>query len=216
MTEIASSRARMVERQLAARGIGDGRVLEAMGAVPRELFVPEELRANAYDDGPLPIGQGQTISQPYIVAVMIAAARIGASDRVLEIGAGSGYAAAVMARLAGEVIAIERHAALADAAAERLRRLGIDNARVVAGDGSIGWPEAAPFNAILAAASGPEVPNLLKDQLAPGGRLVMPLGPPGEVQKLVRVTQRDGGFDEDDLGPVRFVPLIGRRGFPEG
>ncbi len=217
MRDPARRREEMVARQIAARGIGDPRLLAAMRAVPREAFVPEDMAARAYDDSPLPIGHGQTISQPYIVALMIAAAGVKPGDRVLEIGAGSGYAAAVLGRIAAEVIAIERHGELAERAAARLRRLGHDNVEIVAGDGSGGCPARAPFDAILAAASGRHVPLVLRGQLAVGGRLVMPVGAPGGAQKLVRVTRVGvDDFREESLGAVRFVPLIGAEGWEEG
>jgi protein-L-isoaspartate(D-aspartate) O-methyltransferase len=202
----------MVERQLRARGIGDIHVLAAMGEVPREAFVAEELRAFAYDDGPLPLGEEQTISQPYIVALMIEAADVAPGDRVLEVGAGSGYAAAVMSRIASEVVAIERHATLARAAAERVAALGYDNLAVIVGDGSLGLPDKAPYDAILVAAGGDKVPEPLRRQLAIGGRLVVPVG--GEsVQSLLCVTRTGTDeWTEHDLGGVRFVPLIGAHG----
>jgi protein-L-isoaspartate(D-aspartate) O-methyltransferase len=212
----AQARDRMVERQLARRGVRDPRVLAAMREVPREAFVPPDLRPHAYDDGPLPIGEGQTISQPYIVALMAEAAALGPSDRVLEVGAGSGYAAAVLGRLAARVHAVERRPALARAAADRLRALGYANVELRAGDGTLGWPEAAPFDAILVAAGGPDVPRSLQDQLAPGGRLVIPIGPNGGPQTLVRVTRTGpDAFERQDLGGVRFVPLIGQEGWAE-
>ena len=212
----AETRALMVERQLRRRGIGDERLLEAFAAVPRERFVDPELDHLAYFDQPLPIGFGQTISQPYIVALMIEAVGIAPGDKVLEVGAGSGYAAAILGRLARSVVAIERVPELAASARERLAALGLANVRVVEGDGTLGWPEAAPFDAILAAASGREVPPSLLDQLAPGGRLVMPMGAPRAVQTLLMVTRReDGTLDRTDLGRVRFVPLIGAEGWSE-
>ena len=207
----------MVERQIAARGIADPLLLDAFREVPREAFVAPELASHAYADGPLPIGFGQTISQPYIVALTIAEAGIGPGDRVLEIGAGSGYAAAVLSRLAEKVIAIERHPELARIAAERMERLGYDNVRVVAGDGTLGCPTEAPFDAIVVAASGSHVPQVLADQVKVGGRIVMPLGHPGAIQRLVKATKlADGKLDEHDLGAVRFVPLIGEHGFSDG
>lgn len=205
-------RRRMVERQLKARGIGNPHVLAAMGEVPREGFVPDRLREFAYEDGPLPIGEDQTISQPYIVALMIEAADVSPGDRVLEVGAGSGYAAAVMSRIADEVYAIERHETLAESAQRRLLDIGYDNVAVIVGDGSLGLPDKAPFDAILVAAGGDKVPEPLKRQLAIGGRLVVPVG--GEtLQDLLCVT-RTGQDDwrEDNLGGVRFVPLIGAHG----
>ena len=214
MTELAAARRRMVERQIAARGVVGKRLLAAMREVPREAFVPDHLREFAYEDAPLSIEADQTISQPYIVALMIEAARLGPDGKVLEIGAGSGYAAAVMSRIAGRVYAIERHKALAELAAGRMARLGYGNVVVRHGDGSKGWPEEAPFDAILAAASGPDVPDVLLRQLAVGGRLVMPVGEPQAVQTLVAVTRSgEDRFDTEDLGPVRFVPLIGAHGW---
>jgi protein-L-isoaspartate(D-aspartate) O-methyltransferase len=212
---LADARRRMVETQVAARGIADTRVLAAMGAVPREAFVPSYLRADAYADRPLPIEVGQTISQPYIVALMAEAAALQSTDRVLEIGAGSGYAAAVMARLAARVVAIERHPELAELAAARMKTLGIDNVEVRCGDGSAGCPERAPFDAILVAASGPRVPPALLAQLAPRGRVVMPVGARHDLQRLVKVTRLPGGGErEETLCGVAFVPLIGREGWP--
>jgi len=216
MEDFAQAREEMVERQLAARGIADPLVLEAFRRVPRELFVSPEQAGEAYADAPLPIAAGQTISQPYIVALMIEAAGIGPCDRVLEVGAGSGYAAAVMAQIAGEVIALERHAELAEQARSRMERLGYANVRVVDGDGSEGLPGEPSFDAILVAASGSHVPDGLLRQLAQGGVLVMPVGRADEVQRLVKVTRTDeDGFDRQDLGAVRFVPLIGRAGWQE-
>jgi len=212
MSDPAELRRWMVERQLKARGIGSAHVLAAMGEVPRERFVPEPMREFAYEDGPLPIGEEQTISQPYIVALMIEAAEVSPGDRVLEVGAGSGYAAAVMSRIARQVFAIERHATLAQAAQRRLLEIGYDNVTVIAGDGSLGLPDKAPFDAILVAAGGDKVPEPLKQQLAIGGRLVVPVG--GEtLQSLLCVTRTgEDSWSEDNLGGVRFVPLIGRHG----
>lgn len=215
-SDFAAERERMVARQIAARGIADPRLLAAMRDVPREAFVPDHLRARAFDDSPLPIEAGQTISQPYIVALMIEAARLRADDRVLEIGAGSGYAAAVMAQLAGRVFAVERHAVLARLAAARMERLGFANVTIVEGDGSKGLPDEAPFDAILVAATGPDVPEVLLEQLAEGGRLVMPIGAAHGLQSLIRMTRlAPGRFERADLGGVRFVPLIGAHGFRE-
>ena len=216
MTDFAALREAMVDRQIAGRGLCDAALLAAMREVPRELFVPQAVREFAYEDGPLPIEAGQTISQPYIVALMIAAAGVVAGSQVLEIGAGSGYAAAVLSRIAGEVVAIERHGELADLAAARMAMLGYANVRIVTGDGSVGWPLGAPYDAILAAASGRHVPEALKRQLGTGGRLVMPIGAPGGMQSLVRVTRHgDEEWEREDLGPVRFVPLIGQEGWQE-
>lgn len=216
MTDFGRLRTRMVARQIEARGIDDRRLLEAMREVPRECFVPEPLQAFAFDDSPVPIEAGQTISQPYMVALMIEAAELEPNDRVLEIGAGSGYAAAVMARIADRVFAIERHGELAHLAEERLRQLGYDNVVIRHGDGSYGWPEQAPFDAILVAASGPHVPEVLKAQLAPGARLVMPIGEPQGAQSLLKLTRTsEGEFRHEDLGAVRFVPLIGDNAWDE-
>ena len=214
MSDFAALRETMVERQIAARNITDPLLLAAFRQVPREKFVRAASAAQAYGDHPLPIEAGQTISQPYIVALMIDAAAIRPGDRVLEIGAGSGYAAAVMSRIAAEVIAIERQPELVTSARRRIAGLGYDNVEIVEGDGTKGWPEGAPYDAILAAASGSHVPKPLIDQLVPGGRLVMPLGEPGWVQQLVKVTKKqDGSIEQADLGSVRFVPLIGEEGW---
>jgi len=219
MADFAAEREKMVRQQIAGRGIEGRRLLDALRAVPREEFVPDGMRDFAYEDGPLPIEAGQTISQPYIVALMIESAAIAPGDRVLEIGAGSGYAAAVMSRVADEVIAVERHSELARLARERMERLGYCNVRIVEGDGTGGLPAEAPFEAILCAASGSHVPEALRRQLAIGGVLVMPVGEPDSVQSLVKVTRRgEDSFEQEDLGPVRFVPLIGAHGWtdPDG
>jgi protein-L-isoaspartate(D-aspartate) O-methyltransferase len=205
----------MVADQIVARGVEDKRVLRAMREVPRERFVPEELAEFAYEDRPLPIEAGQTISQPYIVALMVEAAQIGPDDRVLEIGVGSGYAAAVMSRLARRVHAIDRHDELADHARERMADLGYDNVVIRTGDGTRGWPENAPFDVILVAAGGPAVPQPLLDQLAIGGRLVIPVGA-AEQQRLVRITHSaTKDYEREELGPVHFVPLIGEHGWSD-
>jgi protein-L-isoaspartate(D-aspartate) O-methyltransferase len=207
-------RSDMVQRQIAARGVRSPAVLAAMGTVRREGYVPSYLGEFAYDDTPLPIEEEQTISQPYIVAYMIDALRLAPGDRVLEIGTGSGYAAAVLAEIAGEVYTIERHAGLAERAAKRLAADGYDNVHVRCADGTLGWPEAAPFDAIVVAAGGPRVPEALLDQLAVGGRLVIPAGETVGLQQLVRVTRRpDDEYTYEDLGAVRFVPLIGEQGW---
>jgi protein-L-isoaspartate(D-aspartate) O-methyltransferase len=210
VTEFARERERMVTRQLAARGIRDERVLAAMREVPREEFVSPVYAGSAYDDGPLPIECGQTISQPYIVALMAEALQLRPQDRVLEVGTGSGYAAAVLSRLTREVYTVERHGKLADSARERLARLGYANVRVLHGDGLRGWPEHAPFDAISVAAGGRDVPPALAEQLAPDGRLVIPVGPDDGLQQLVRVRRRanGSGLDREDLADVRFVPLL--------
>jgi protein-L-isoaspartate(D-aspartate) O-methyltransferase len=216
MTDFAALREQMVAQQIVGRGIAGARLLAALREVPREAFVSAELAHEAYADTPLPIAAGQTISQPYIVALMIEAAAVAPGDKVLEIGAGSGYAAAVLGRIAGEVIAIERHEELAREAADRMARLGYDNVHIQAGDGSAGLPGEAPFDAILVAASGSHVPDALKAQLAVGGTLVMPVGAPGDVQTLVRVVRAgESDWRTDDLGAVRFVPLIGAAGWNE-
>lgn len=200
----------MVRRHVAGRGISDARVLDAMASVPREHFVRADLSNRAYADGPLPIGEGQTISQPYVVAWMAEAAELGTEDRVLEVGTGSGYAAAVLARLAAEVYTIERHAVLAEAARERLRRLGYGNVHVRHGDGTGGWREHAPYDAISVAAAAPCVPESLRDQLGAGGRLVMPVGSHRGGQRLTRERLgKSGDFSREELGAVRFVPLVG-------
>jgi len=206
----------MVARQVEGRGIRDPRVIEAMRRVPRHAFVAAALRSEAYEDSPLPIEEGQTISQPYIVALMLEAARLDAGDRMLEVGAGSGYASAVAAALVAHVDAVERHARLVELARARLARLGIANVDVHVGDGSGGWPAGAPYDAIVVAASGPRVPQALREQLAVGGRLVMPVASGAGAQRLVVVERRgDDAWHEDDLGGVMFVPLVGAEGWPE-
>ncbi|MES2136892.1 MAG: protein-L-isoaspartate(D-aspartate) O-methyltransferase [Pseudomonadota bacterium] len=216
MTDYAAEREAMVERQLKRRGISEKPVLDAFLAVPREAFISDDVAHLAYGDHPLPIEAGQTISQPYIVGLMIQAAGIKAGDKVLEVGAGSGYAAAVISRVAGKVIAIERQHDLVAIARERLERLGYHNVTIIEGDGTRGCLQHAPFDAILAAASGSHVPKALIDQLADGGRIVMPVGEPGWVQELVKVTKRSGGeLVRENLGGVRFVPLIGEEGWDD-
>ena len=215
MPDFARARERMVAEQIAGRGLVGGPLLDSFRMVPREQFVSPDLAAEAYEDRPLPIEAGQTISQPYIVAFMIDAARVRPGQRVLEIGAGSGYAAAILGQIADEVVAVERHAELARLASERMERLGYRNVRIVEGDGSLGFPEAAPYDAILAAAAGRHVPNPLLDQLAEGGTLVMPLGSPGGTQYLVRVRRHGGRIEQEELDAVRFVPLIGEQAWPE-
>jgi protein-L-isoaspartate(D-aspartate) O-methyltransferase len=216
MTDFSREREAMIERQLKRRGITEPMILDAFREVPREAFIAGNNVHLAYGDHPLPIEAGQTISQPYIVALMIQAAGIGLRDKVLEVGAGSGYAAAVISRIAGKVIAIERQLELVEVARERLQRLGYDNVEIVEGDGTRGWRDGAPYDAILAAASGSHVPRPLVEQLAPGGRIVMPVGDPGWVQQLVKVTKNDDGtLVQQDLGGVRFVPLIGEEGWKD-
>ena len=214
MSDFTALREEMIEQQIAARGLDDPALLAAFRAVPREEFVSADYAQLAYLDSPLPIESGQTISQPYIVALTIYAAGIKPGDKVLEVGAGSGYAAAVVGQIAGMVVAIERHHKLVEAAQERMARLGYDNVRIVEGDGTLGWPEGVPFDAIVAAASGSHVPPSWIAQLKAGGRIVMPLGEPHGVQSLVKVTKGgDGTLNLEDLGGVRFVPLIGAEGF---
>jgi protein-L-isoaspartate(D-aspartate) O-methyltransferase len=214
--DLSAERDRMVARQIAARGVTDRRVLEAMRRVPREAFVAEGFEEFAYEDSPLPIDERQTISQPYIVALMTEAAAVKRGDKVLDVGTGSGYAAAVLAEIGCEVYTIERHRTLAETAERRFGKMGYRNIHVRHGDGTLGWPEAAPFDAIIVAAGGPETPEALRQQLKIGGRLVIPIGVSGGVQDLVKVI-RDGEKDyhEEDLGPVQFVPLIGAQGWPE-
>jgi protein-L-isoaspartate(D-aspartate) O-methyltransferase len=198
----------MVRAQLVQRGITDSRVLDAMATVPRHLFVPPEARAQAYGDRALPINEGQTISQPYIVALMAQALSLRPGDRVLEVGAGSGYAAAVLSRLAGEVYTIERWPALAEAAERILHDLGYMNVHVFHGDGSAGLPAYAPFDAVVVSAAAPWVPRPLREQLGEGGRLVLPVGGRNE-QILLRLTRTDHRTYTEHLGEVRFVPLVG-------
>jgi protein-L-isoaspartate(D-aspartate) O-methyltransferase len=199
----------MVEEQLVRRGIEDQRVLDAMRRVPRHEFVPEGSERYAYEDHPMPIGDGQTISQPFIVALMLEAARIGPEDSVLDVGTGSGYAAAVAAELGHRVVSIERHRDLALTAAATLEALGY-RVNVVTGDGTRGWPPGAPYDVIVAAATGPTLPRAWPEQLAPEGRIVMPIGRPGGAQHLT-VFERgaDGDLHERSLGAVTFVPLVG-------
>jgi protein-L-isoaspartate(D-aspartate) O-methyltransferase len=214
MADVSDRRNAMVDYQIVARGVRDARVLDAMREVPRERFVPGALAEFAYEDTPLPIEAGQTISQPYIVALMLEAAKIQPEDRILEIGVGSGYAAAVLSRIARRVHAIDRQEELTDLARGRMAHLGYDNVVIRSGDGTQGWRENAPFDVILVAAGGPSVPDPLRRQLALGGRLVIPVGDADE-QRLMRVTRiGEDGFVEDDLGTVRFVPLIGELGWP--
>ncbi|HZX75913.1 MAG TPA: protein-L-isoaspartate(D-aspartate) O-methyltransferase [Lysobacter sp.] len=216
MPRHAGARERMIQTHLRGRGVRDPRVLAAMAEVPRERFVDPGMEEFAYEDSPLPIGEGQTISQPYIVAMMLEAAEIEPGDCVLEVGAGSGYAAALMARLGQKVHTIERHASLARQARARLDELGYHNIDVHVGDGSKGWPRAAPFDAILVAAGAPAPPEALREQLAIGGRLVIPVGDEGQVQELVRIRRigRDE-YEQESLGAVMFVPLVGEQGWTE-
>ncbi len=211
-----SKRDRLLTRHVLARGISDPLVIAALKTVPRETFVPKGERRHAFEDRPLPIGGGQTISQPYIVAFMVEALELRGGERVLEIGAGSGYAAAVLAEIAGEVYAIERIAELAEKAASNLQSAGYGNVHIRHADGTEGWPEAAPFDAILVSASAPGIPENLKSQLKVGGRLVIPVGPSADAQDLRRVRRMNQHeFAEEMLAEVRFVPLIGKFGWEE-
>lgn len=200
-------RQRMVAEQLRARGISDEGVLDAMLRVPRHEFAPERFRDQAYEDHPLPIGEGQTISQPYIVAIMLEALELNAVDKVLEVGTGSGYLTALLSELAGCVFSIERHAALADSARERLAALGYRNVRIIAGDGSRGYPEAAPFDAIIVSAAAPALPRELLEQLADGGRMIVPVGAP-QTQQLQLIRKQNGELVVYPREMCRFVPLI--------
>ena len=214
MTDAHDRRLDMVRNQVERRGVRDPRVLRAMERVPRELFVPEGIRHRAYDDSALPIAGGQTISQPYVVGRMVEALRLEPEHRVLEIGTGSGYAAAVLAELAAHVDTVERLPDLAEAARPLLERLGTANVRVHVGDGTLGWPDGAPYDAILVSAGAPDVPTPLAEQLAVGGRLVLPLGSSPYDQDLVRVHRRDvATWKRTRLGAVRFVPLVGEAGW---
>ena len=209
-----SLRKEMVARDIAARGVRDELVLDAMRKVPRELFLPKNLREFAYEDSPLPIAGEQTISQPYIVAFMAEALMLKGGEKVLEIGAGSGYAAAVLSEIAANVYTVERLGQLAEKAAATLAELGYDNVHVLHGDGTRGWPEHAPYDAIVVAAGGPQVPESLKEQLKIGGRLVIPVGADQRSQELVRVTRISANeYRSEDIADVRFVPLIGEEGW---
>jgi protein-L-isoaspartate(D-aspartate) O-methyltransferase len=212
--QFEDARREMVARQIEQRGVRDKRVLEAMCSVPRHLFVPQEYVHASYADEPLPIGEGQTISQPFMVAAMAEALLLKGYEKVLEIGAGSGYQAAVLSRLAREVIAIEAQPALAASARERLKRLGYGNVRVEQGDGSMGWPQDAPYDAILVTAAAPSVPPPLVEQLAEGGRFVLPVGG-AENQELIRITKNEGRISREPLYACRFVPLVGRYGWQD-
>ncbi len=206
--DFEAARRRMVDEQIAGRGVSDPLTLAAMRSVPRHLFVPPREVAHAYADHPLPIGQGQTISQPYIVAFMTEALGLRGGEKVLEVGTGSGYQAAVLARIAAKVFTIEIVDALAKEAASRLVSLGYDNVTVRSGDGYAGWPEEAPFNAIMVTAAAPRIPEPLKAQLADGGRLIVPVG--DLAQDLIVVTRRGVRFEERRVLPVRFVPMTGK------
>jgi len=201
-------REQMLEQHIARRGICHPRILQAMGEVPREKFVPPELTASAYKDMPLPIGEEQTISQPFIVAYMLEALKLPSQSRVLEIGTGSGYAAAVLSRIARKVYTVERHASLAEAAHRRFEKLGYDNIEVLCGDGSKGWPQHAPYNGILVSAAAANIPQALSEQLSDGGHMVIPTGAAGRDQRLVRINRTRDSFSKKHLTDVRFVPLI--------
>lgn len=205
-------REQMMAGQIRARGVTDSGVLAAMGRIPRHLFVGEDFRGQAYEDFPLPIGEGQTISQPFIVAEMTQALNLGKRDRVLEIGTGSGYQTAVLAEIAHKVYTLERVEPLHVAAKSLLSELGYSNINFLCGDGTLGWPEEAPFDAILVTAGAPAVPPSLKAQLARGGRMVIPVGDEG-LQNLMLLVNEDAGFREFDLGGCRFVPLVGKQGW---
>ena len=207
-----SARERMVATQIAARGVGDEKVLAAMRRVPRHLFVPAEVRGSAYSDYPLPIGHGQTISQPYIVAMMTSLLQIQPDDHLLEIGSGSGYQAAVLGILAREVISIERIPEVAQLARKNLADAGITNVTVVIGDGTLGFPGGAPYNGVLITAATPSIPSPLVEQLAEGGRLVAPVGS-RDLQELVRLTRKGHDLTRESFGGVVFVPLLGEYGW---
>ena len=213
-SELAKRRELMVARQIEGRGIVDPALLAAMREVPREAFVAEKHEEYAYDDGPLPILESQTISQPYVVALMIDALKLKSTDRVLEIGTGSGYAAAVLSKIVVEVYTVERIAALVRYARQNLAALGYENVHVLQGDGTLGWSDHAPYEGIIVSAGGPRVPEALKRQLAVGGHLVIPIGKEQRAQQLVRVSRlSEEKFRETKLGHVRFVPLIGEQGW---
>lgn len=211
--DLQEQRERMVARQIKARGVYNSRVLDAMRRVPRHLFIPPSSRCRAYDDHPVPISAGQTISQPYIVGLMTELLNLAPTDRVLEIGTGSAYQAAILAELAAEVVTIERHEELADAARLLLEDLGYENVEVIVGDGTLGCASQAPFDAILVTAAAPEIPETLSEQLAMGGRLVCPIGT-RSLQTLVRLTRFPEGLQETRSIPCVFVPLIGAEGWP--
>jgi protein-L-isoaspartate(D-aspartate) O-methyltransferase len=208
----AEQRAWMVERQLHRRGISDERVLRAMGEVPREHFVPESVRRSAYNDSALPIGHDQTISQPWVVAAICQALHLDGGEKVLEIGTGSGYSAAVLARLADSVVSVERVPELAETARQRLLELGIDNVELIVGDGSRGHPESAPYDAIAVHAATPEAPHSMLAELARDGRLVVPIAT-GSADLLTAFIRENGDLRQETIGPCRFVPLIGAEGF---
>lgn len=215
MPDQAAARRKMVDGQLRRRGIDDERVLAAMGDVPREEFLPPDVRSRAYADSALPIAHGQTVSQPWIVAAICQSLRLDPAHRVLEVGTGSGYSTAILARLAASVISVERHAGLAAGAREVLERLGTGNAEVVTGDGSVGLPDRAPFDAIAIHAATPARPRSLISQLAEGGRLIAPIAAGEDREMLTLYTRRCGEVTREALSPVAFVPLIGAEGYAE-
>jgi protein-L-isoaspartate(D-aspartate) O-methyltransferase len=210
--DFSEQRALMVERQLRRRGIEDEGVLDAMAAVPREHFVPESVRTSAYNDSALPIGHDQTISQPWVVAAICQAMRLSGDEQVLEIGTGSGYSAAILARLASQVVSVERIPELGETARQKLEELGIENVEVIVGDGSRGYPAAAPYDAIAVHAATPEAPHSLLAQLGRAGRLVVPIAA-GSADLLTAFVRENGDLHQETLGPCRFVPLIGAEGF---
>jgi len=214
LSEYARNREAMVEWQLRRRGVTAKPVLEAMNVVPRHEFVPKDVRSRSYEDTPLPIGEGQTISQPYIVAAMTAALRLTGSERVLEVGAGCGYQSAILSMLAKEVFAVEYRGSLATLAAQRLERLGYANVHIHCGDGTLGFPEFAPFDAILVAAAAPSIPAALQAQLGTGGRLILPVGGP-EIQELKFIERRNDAFHVETLEGCRFVPLVNGQGWKD-
>ena len=216
MNKFENLRKQMIEHQLIARGLCDQTVLNAVGAVQREEFIPTDLVEFAYSDSPLPIAASQTISQPYIVALMTAALELEPDECVLEVGTGSGYGTAVLSEIVKEVYTIERHKILANTARKRLEWLGYKNIHVLYGDGTLGWPEHAPFDAIVVTAGAPDVPETLKLQMAIGGCLVIPVGAFLHVQQLLRIRRiSEDEYKEEDLGSVRFVPLIGAAGWED-
>jgi len=210
--EFSEQRHRMVERQLRRRGIWDERVLEAMDEVPREEFLPDQVRSSAYNDSALPIGHEQTISQPWVVAAICQALELEGGERVLEIGTGSGYSAAVLAKLASHVVSVERVSGLAEGALDSLERLGFDNVEVVVGDGSRGYPDEAPYDGIAVHAASPEAPHSLLSELGAHGRLVVPIAT-GSADLLTAFVRDNGHLRQETIGPTRFVPLIGAEGF---
>jgi len=211
-TDCDKEREHMVESQLVRRGIKDRRVLDAMRQVPRHLFIPKDMRGLAYSDGPLPIGQGQTISQPYIVALMTELLELTGQEKVLELGTGSGYQAAILSRLVSQVYSVERHAALAEQAEKVFAQLGYDNIVISVGDGTLGWPEHSPYEAIIVTAAAPDVPQPLMEQLADGGRLVAPVGSRWS-QVLAKVKRQGETLAKEHLTAVAFVPLVGKYGW---